>query len=767
MTPVFITGQDASTLAPLLTSLASSGLPAAQALVRDAQVTLGTWHQRVLASGQTQQPGRVWEQLAAELFVANIHQTQWAWADTQLIPLLNYWADFDPNIRFVLLAESPLHLALQAAANAPADALADPSDLLEHWAQTHRALLHFALRHAERCVLVWGQQARQAPQSLTQRMAQSWGLSLTTAPNAAAATGPTPCPLATHLGEQLCQSHPLAQQLLAELHACIEPLLPPAQATTTLLGRYRQLLQSSQDAPRLQSQLATLKKDLQTQSANASASELARTSAEAQAKQAETKVKTIEKEIATANLNLEEFASENTKIDAELRACLIKLHKSEEWLNIERRDNKELVHQLQDVMVELEKLHLQNKTLQEIIGPLKLLQQRWLKLFAQQPELYAVETVLIEPMPAHADRVRCQLGQLDMAGRHFDTLDLQLQIHPDGCAVLHLPRPPEDMGQGPLLRWPAQVLPGTSLALHPSLATDTSPQTVAAFMQLSSSDWRLVQDLHRLLLTVLAQPLPTLSPEVQHGLSTALQQSIDQLPAFAAMLRFDSATCPTLPTAQTLQLQLLNVSQNQQHTPSLALQLQQQSEQHFVLQLAPNAFTGDHSTDLDLTPAGWNNLQLATLTETQRHRLNLLLTHLPMALVDASLNGTDKEHLKPWARTASLLRQWTQNPQATALTPAPSSAAVKRAKPTATVQRVRKTKAPTLQPAATPVAAPSPTPITAPIHIHTAKAKRSARVSPHPVTLVTPIAPPVVTPAPVVTAKRSARQPTQRRKARA
>ncbi len=280
-------------------------------------------------------------------------------------------------------------------------------------------------------------------------------------------------------------------------------------------------------------------------------------------------------------------------------------------------------------------------------------------MFKHNRELYAVQNLSIQ---AHqAGEFVCQLHQLDMAGRHFDQLELSLHLQTDGSTSMVIQRPTE--GQGPLLRWPSDVVPGTPLTLQPQLHPDTPPQRVAAFIQLCSSDWQLVQNLHRLLLAALAQGLPTLPAPEQQSLLIALQQSQQHLQGLRHMLRFDAANCPQAPTPEQLHLQLQGVSQQGQHTPQLDLQLQLHSPEYTSLLIGASTLTANGQTTatatlIHLTPQGWYSdgptpPQLPQL-------LGQLVGVLPLALVDAVHHGTDKASLKLWANTCRTLRQWPQ-----------------------------------------------------------------------------------------------------------
>jgi hypothetical protein len=212
---------------------------------------------------------------------------------------------------------------------------------------------------------------------------------------------------------------------------------------------------------------------------------------------------------------------------------------------------------------------------------------------------------------------------------------------------------------------------------------------VAAFIQLCSSDWQLVQNLHRLLLAALAQGLPTLSAPEQQSLHTALQQSQQHLQALRHMLRFDAAQCPNAPTPEQLHLLLQGVSLQGQHTPQLILQLQQHSPQHTSLLIDASPLTANGQSpaaaiQIHLTPQGWYSN--APTPAQLPHLLGQLMGVLPLALVDAVHHGTEKASLKPWADTCRTLRQWPQNPcvpPQAATAAEPKATAKPKAKPTA------------------------------------------------------------------------------------
>ena len=55
----------------------------------------------------TGSPGKLWEELAVDLFLAHLDTPAWGWGDHNTLRLLDFWRRFDKQTRFVLVYSSP------------------------------------------------------------------------------------------------------------------------------------------------------------------------------------------------------------------------------------------------------------------------------------------------------------------------------------------------------------------------------------------------------------------------------------------------------------------------------------------------------------------------------------------------------------------------------------------------------------------------------------------------------------------------------------
>lgn len=122
-------------------------------------------------------PGRLWQELAVDLFLGNLNIESWGWADAGTVPLLDFWRDFDAQVRFVLVYAPPEFAVSQALSGQPATKEAIDA-ALAGWTDCNNLLLRYFLRNKERCELVNLTGALHAPAELTRLLGERWSLQL-------------------------------------------------------------------------------------------------------------------------------------------------------------------------------------------------------------------------------------------------------------------------------------------------------------------------------------------------------------------------------------------------------------------------------------------------------------------------------------------------------------------------------------------------------------------------------------------------------------
>lgn len=140
----------------LFEQLVAAGLAPALPAQGGSITTPQEWHQRFFANQPTVppkslQPGKAWELAAGEIFLANWSQLAWGWEDYRSSWLLDFWRDFDPNTRFVLV-HTPAAEVLATAAEQANGAAFNTMVVLEAWCAYLTELLRFYHRNRNRCV---------------------------------------------------------------------------------------------------------------------------------------------------------------------------------------------------------------------------------------------------------------------------------------------------------------------------------------------------------------------------------------------------------------------------------------------------------------------------------------------------------------------------------------------------------------------------------------------------------------------------------------
>ncbi|GAB3476929.1 hypothetical protein [Polaromonas eurypsychrophila] len=230
MKTICITGASQTDLHPVAHLLQQAGLACPQTVKRDDPIDMALWHEQVMSMAAEDapgcqpisSPGRLWEQLANEIFIANIKSKVWGWADARSTWLLDFWSQFELRLKFVLVCVTPQQMLASAMAADTETVSVDA--VMTTWQQHHQELLRFHHRHPQRSMLVDSRECAQHPQALIEHCAAKWKLPLSAA-NAALGQGyPEQDALALYLAHQLCQNYPQATSLQHELAATLTRL---------------------------------------------------------------------------------------------------------------------------------------------------------------------------------------------------------------------------------------------------------------------------------------------------------------------------------------------------------------------------------------------------------------------------------------------------------------------------------------------------------------------------------------------------------------
>ena len=211
-------------------------------------------------------PGKLWDELATDLFLANLDRPTWGWADHQAAVLLDFWRQFDPQVRLLLVYNSPASYLAQVLGGDDQRTGHAIVAALEKWTRWNSALLNYQQHFPDVCTLVNSQDALVKPELFVANLSAHWGLTgLKASANSVNTLDPIE-QLRVYLSSQLLDAKHPAQTLFQQLEAAA--LLPAstlvdsqsnavslawsnlAEVSATLANRSAQLAQVRQPIDR-------------------------------------------------------------------------------------------------------------------------------------------------------------------------------------------------------------------------------------------------------------------------------------------------------------------------------------------------------------------------------------------------------------------------------------------------------------------------------------------------------------------------------------
>ena len=574
MKSICITGANGPDLQQVAGVLHAAGLKPPKPAKLDSPVGIAFWHEQVLAAAIEEGDGlqafgnlgRLWEQMAADIFVANIKSKVWGWADTRSTWLLDFWLNFEPRLNFVLVVTSPQHtLASAIAADAAFDSV---DDTMAAWHAHHQELLRFYHRNPQRCLLVDAQDATDHPEALVQRCNALWKLDL--APSAQAPQGQTqpaqPSAISHYLAHQLSQGYPEAASLQHEIAATVSRLgsepATPATATPTLnpldmVGEYRALrLARDEQAQLAQEHLAELAM-LETQCDQLSAenAKLIADCADSTRASAQLSLQhsALAKELQDTKQESELLLLQLHQVQEELETYFLKHQQVQSQLDSARatasapgpaQDTSHFIANIADLTGAKDQLAQENNA--EMAAKLEAIAQRdaatrHLKETQQESELLLLQLHQVQEELEHyflqhqdaqrrvadADQRWARMLQRTPAYCDYDSLEIigdeatttTWRINNLTAAGRNLPQLDfktvvengvagytisRQAGRtGPLTRWPAAAAQQTELNLGLTGSVVQATQAIAALQDIATADWDLLQSLGKLLIAAL------------------------------------------------------------------------------------------------------------------------------------------------------------------------------------------------------------------------------------------------------------------------
>ena len=195
---------------------------------------------------QVVSPGKLWQDLAVDLFLGNIENEAWGWVEPAAIHLLDFWRSFDPQIGFVLAYSSPATVLGSLLRGRPADDEEIDRVLLD-WRHFNTELLRFYHANRDCCLLVNADAIDQQPQVFVEQVASKFALekSVTWTEGKPLPQRPADTRLLQYLALPLVQNADTARSLYDELESTADlPAIESGQNSVDVWDDYARVLQS-------------------------------------------------------------------------------------------------------------------------------------------------------------------------------------------------------------------------------------------------------------------------------------------------------------------------------------------------------------------------------------------------------------------------------------------------------------------------------------------------------------------------------------------
>lgn len=507
MKTLCITGMSEPDLLQIEVLLQGAGMAQPRSTERGPGLNMKEWHNRFFGNAEEDVPaknrllpGKFGEQLASEIFFANMEAPLWGWHDSRSNWLLDFWADFDPRLMFLLVC-SPLDYQLARTMETESSQPLCVDEVVTAWQNYHEQLLGFYHRFPERCLLVDVCDCSTQFEALSQHCHTKWNLPLVVESEETGTQFSAPDHLARHLAKDFLHNQPEAVSLWNELKATLTNLSSSTESASLQLSDVVASFRELRDRSSEHRQIATLgqkNSDLRHQLESLSS-----------------RKQETEQALTALQRQLAELTKERDNLKTDLTSHVQKLHSLEEQQRETSEENELLLLQLHQVQEELESIFLQNQQaekswstereqLKKETADLatsfeKITDQaegRWQRLRQRQPDYYDYHSLTVAPGDKPSSLI-WQISNLEIGSRYFPDLQFETFLL-GGVSGFRFTRPGEDnvSKTSPLLRWPLETEGSQQIDLIPvAESRQDVNRRVNALKGLTASDWSLLQSL--------------------------------------------------------------------------------------------------------------------------------------------------------------------------------------------------------------------------------------------------------------------------------
>lgn len=188
MKTLCITGTECAMFNKISDTIFNAGISPAKTITQPngSSMDFNDWHQKVvdenslLSIDSSSKIGRIWEQLAVDLFMENVGQEKWGWACPQSVKLLNFWHSFAPQLCFILLYSTPEEVIYAASKNLNNSGVHNNSGdaIIKQWLNDQQMMLKFYIKNPLQSLLINVNDFRKNPKYLVEKINEHFNFNL-------------------------------------------------------------------------------------------------------------------------------------------------------------------------------------------------------------------------------------------------------------------------------------------------------------------------------------------------------------------------------------------------------------------------------------------------------------------------------------------------------------------------------------------------------------------------------------------------------------